>query len=209
MNAFIINASLMDLINLAKTLLNDQVMEKVSGTIGADKAQTQDASEGILDLLLGGLAKNASTPEGAEQLDKAVSEDHDGGLLDNLGDYFNGNTPANLSPKATNATGILKHILGDKQDAWVDMISQKTGMNKEQVMALLIKLAPIAMSMLGKAKKDTGTDAGGLAGLLKSTAQKQQETSGFMGIVGKFLDKDGDGSYMDDLMAMAAKKFMG
>jgi hypothetical protein len=162
-----------------------------------------------MDLLLGGLAKNASTPEGAEQLDRAVSEDHDGGLLDNIGDFFDGNTPESAGSKATNATGILKHILGDKQDAGVEMVSKKTGMDKGQVLSLLMKLAPVAMSMLGKAKKETGSSAGGLADLLKNTAQKQHETSGFMGIVGKFLDTDGDGSYMDDLMAMAAKKMMG
>lgn len=184
-------------------------MQKVSNSIGADQTQTQEASHDILDLILGGLAKNASTPDGAANLDKALAEDHDGSLLDHLDDFLGGQSSESVSPKATDATGILKHVLGDKQDAGVDVISQKTGMDKQQVLALLIKLAPIAMSMLGKAKKETGADATGMAGLLEQASKNQKESSGgFMGVVGKLLDQDGDGSYMDDILAMAAKKFM-
>jgi len=62
-----------------------------------------------------------------------------------------------------NAIGILKHVLGDKQNAAVELISQKTGVDKEKVTELLVKLAPIAMSLLGKVKKVTGSDASGVA----------------------------------------------
>jgi hypothetical protein len=60
------------------------------------------------------------------------------------------------------------------------MVSKKTGMDKDTVMNLIMKLAPVAMSMLSKAKKDTNSDSSGLAGLLKNAAQTEQSSSGFM-----------------------------
>lgn len=196
----------MDIIQLTKTFLNDQVIEKISTTLGEDHDTTQETTEDVLDLLLGALRKNSASSDGAEELNRALTQDHDGGLLDSLNDYLQWEKPNNVSDNAVNAIGILKHVLGDKQNAAVELISQKTGVDKEKVTELLVKLAPIAMSLLGKVKKVTGSDASGVASLLTQAAKQQEEKGWFMWIVWKFLDKDGDGRYMDDLLEMAARR---
>lgn len=198
----------MDLIELARSVLQDQQIEKIAEYAKTDKDTAWDATSSIMDLLLAWLTKNASTPEWAQSLDTAIAEDHDAWLLDNIWAFFGWEAPANANPKALNGEWIIKHILGNKTDASAEMVSKKTGIDKDTVMNLIVKLAPVAMAMLSKAKKDTNADSTGVAWLLKNAAQKEQSSEWFMWFIGKFLDQDGDGSYMDDLAEFAMKKFM-
>ena len=89
------------------------------------------------------------------------------------------------------------------------MVSKVTGMDKQQVGALMVKLAPMLMGILGKAKKEQGLDTGALASLLQGavTTQKQQG-SPVMNMVTAMLDKDGDGSVVDDLVESAGKSLL-
>lgn len=205
---FIIYYLHMDLIALARSVLQDPQIEKIAEYTKTDKDTAWDATSSIMDLLLAGLTKNSSTPEWAASLHTAITEDHDSSLLDNITSLFGSQPNTAASSKALDGAWIIKHILGDKTDASAELVSKKTGMDKETVMNLIVKLAPVAMAMLSKAKNDTNSDANGVAGLLKTAAQKEQTSTGFMWFIGKFLDQDGDGSYMDDLAEFAMKKFM-
>jgi hypothetical protein len=78
-----------------------------------------------------------------------------------------------------------------------------------QAANLLITLAPIVMSYLGKQKQENNLDAGGLSDLLTGTT-KQAQSSGnpMIDMATRMLDSDGDGSALDDLASMAAGYFM-
>jgi hypothetical protein len=71
----------------------------------------------------------------------------------------------------------------------------------------MTKLAPLVLGVLGQAKQQNGLDAEGIAGLLGNTTQTQSGDNPFMGMVTKFLDQDGDGNVMDDLIGMGMKFF--
>jgi hypothetical protein len=74
-------ASLFDTLNQQ---LSPDVIKGMSRQIGADEAQTQQAVSTLLPMMVGGLAKNANTPEGSEKLSRAVDNDHDGSLLEQM-----------------------------------------------------------------------------------------------------------------------------
>jgi hypothetical protein len=64
-------------------------------------------------------------------------------------------------------------------------------------------LAPLVMGALGKAQRERGLDPGGLAGMLGGEQQRAADAApGVMGMLGKFLDRDGDGSVLDDIGGM-------
>lgn len=197
----------MNITDLLQSQLSGGVLETLSKQIGgADTQKTQVATSGIMNILLGAMAKNASTPSGASALSNALDRDHDGSVLDDLMGMFTGQAkPAN--PKATNGDGILGHILGNRKDSATETISKMSGLDKNQVGSLMVSLAPMIMGALGKAKKDNNLDASGLAGMLggvigglKTGGQAQQDPK--MAMLTAFLDKDGDGSIVDDVAGM-------
>lgn len=170
--------------------LSDGMLDNLSEQIGADKAQTATAANGIFATLIGGLANNASTENGLSALSTALDRDHDGSILDDLagmvGGMMGGNTQPAASPAALNGAGILGHILGDRQETAVQQISQSSGLNMGQIMKLMPILAPIVMGVLGRAKSSGGLDLGGLANILMGSAQSAQ-SGGFGDLLGSVL----------------------
>lgn len=179
----------------------NQAVEQISQNIGSNHTAVNSAIQMALPLLLSGLAKNASTPQGAESLNGAIEEHHDGSLLDNLSSFLGGGTDPQASGQ-TNGVGILGHILGGNQTQAAQQVSEKSGLDLGQVTQLLITLAPIVMGFLGKQKRQQNLDAGGLSNWLSGqNEQIQQSPQG--GFLSSILDRDGDGSSMDDIAGMA------
>ena len=106
-----------------------------------------------------------------------------------------------------NGAGILKHILGGKQSNAIDVISQMSGLQSDKTGNLMAMLAPIVLGMLGKQKRQNNLDQGGLSEILNQTIQSESSKRKELGMIGKFLDQDGDGSVMDDLANMGMKIF--
>jgi hypothetical protein len=199
----------MDLMDLLKGQLSGGLVDQLSQHVGADSSQTASAAEGIISTLLGGLSKNAASDQGANALTDALANNHSGGILsDLLGAVTQGGS------KATDGAGMLKHILGDKAGGAVDMISNMSGLNQGQTGNLFQILAPLVMNTLGQAKQQNGLDASGIASLLSQVVsggntQNQAAQNPLMSMVSQFLDKDKDGSVMDDLAGMAMNMLTG
>lgn len=199
----------MDLMNLLQGQLSQGLVEQLGKQVGAkDKDQTMAAITGIMTTLTGAMAQNASKPEGAASLANALDRDHDGSVLNNIMGMLSGQVqPANNS--ALNGEGIVRHILGDKQNAAVSMISQMSGLDQSKTGSLMTMLAPIIMGTLGQTKRQEGLDVAGLASLLTGTVTQQKSSNPTMDLVTRFLDKDGDGSIVDDLAGMGMKMLGG
>lgn len=194
---------------------NDAVAS-ISDTVGADNSMVNTAIQMALPALINGLANNASTPEGAESLNTALEQDHDGSMLDNLGGLagmiFGGQQAAAPPPPAANAGGILGHILGANQGAVAQDVSNKSGLGIGQVAQILMILAPIVMGYLGKEKRQQNVGADGLGGLLggllggqQAQAAPQSSGNAMMDMASSILDSDRDGSALDDIASMAMK----
>ncbi|HQU59444.1 MAG TPA: DUF937 domain-containing protein [Saprospiraceae bacterium] len=196
------SANLMDLLqgSLSEGMI-DQLSQQLGG---ANKQQTAAAASGIVTTLMGALAKNASSPEGAQALNNALERDHDGSVLDNIMDVFSGNTQS-VNDRALNGSGILNHVLGDRQNGAVDMISKLSGLDSSKTGNLMSMLAPVVLGALGKAKQQQGLDVSGIASLLSGTVSTQKQQNPTMGLVARFLDQDGDGSIVDDVANMGMK----
>ena len=81
------------------------------------------------------LSRNAGDSDGRDSLYNALSNDHDGGILNNLIGFLGG---AQQGPGA----GILGHVFGDSQSGVVNALSKATGMDASSVGRLLVTLAP-------------------------------------------------------------------
>lgn len=197
-----------NLIDLLQSQLSDGLIDQLSKQIGAPQQQTRTAADSILSSLIGGLARNAQQPGGADALANALDNDHDGSLLDNLNDLIGGGQTANINPRAANGEGILKHVLGGKKGGVMDMVSQISGLGQGQTGNLMAMLAPIVMGMLGKQKRQSGLDSGGIASILASALGTQQQRGGLATtLITNLLDRDGDGSAIDDVAKIGMNIF--
>lgn len=192
--------SLQDLLGPQK---GSEAVDQISQQVGAEPSMVNSAIQAALPAILGGLANNAMDPQRAQSLDQALERDHDGGILDNLGALggmiFDPSTP---TPRQADAGGILGHILGGGQGRVAQDVSQQTGLPAGQVAQILMMLAPIVMGYLGQQKREQNVGAAGLGGLLGGLLGGQAQQPQQSGL-GSILDRDGDGSSLDDIASMA------
>jgi hypothetical protein len=147
------------------------------------------------------LAQNASTPTGARALHQAVTSDHDGSLLDDL-------KGALQNPDTATGGKILGHVLGDRQPAAEQAIARGTGLSTQAASQVLATLAPIVMGAVGRLQQEHGLDAQGLSNRLQQEVETaKQKAPGLMNIATQLLDRNQDGSILDDVGNMVGKLF--
>ena len=193
----------MNVLDILQGNLGSEVIDQFSNRLGTEKDKTQVAAQSAVSILLSAMNKNARSSKQAGGLFDALTQDHDGGLLDDVMAYAAGQAVSNS--RAVNGAGILGHLLGKKQSGAVEMLTKVSGLDKDKTGPLLEMLAPIVMGAVGKNVKQQGLNKGGLTdlldGVMRSGHQNQQEQS----MIEKLLDADGDGSVLDDLLNIGMK----
>ncbi|MBK8370840.1 MAG: DUF937 domain-containing protein [Saprospiraceae bacterium] len=201
----------MNIEDLLQGPLKNVILDNITSQLGVnDTNKASSALDTTINVLMNAMAKNASSPDGAGSLVNAVTRDHDGSILDNITDYFSGQfQPQN--PSAINGKGILDHLLGGKQETAASTIGKETGMDAGQIMKMMAMVAPILMGVLGKANQNTqnAPSGGGLIDMLLNSTKKINSQSNQGGLLSQILDKDGDGSIMDDVAGMGFKSILG
>ncbi len=192
-------ANFMDLL---QGQLQNGLLDQLTGQLsGASKEQTQSATNLALSTILGALTKNAAQPQGLEGLFGALNN-HDGSILNNIGGLLNGSAQG----KEADGMGILSHLLGGSNIFnVVEMISKGSGMNRNNSMNLLMKLAPVALGMLGKQKKEQQMQPQNLWSFLNNSQEEVKKQMPQQSLITKMLDRDGDGSAMDEIAGMGMK----
>ena len=181
--------------------LTPATIKQMSASIGADPATTSKAVNMALPALLGGLTRNASNPQGAKDLDRALN-DHNGSILDNLGGLLGGAAGGGIGGGIGGA--ILGHIFGARRGPVEQGVGKATGLNSAQVGQLLVMLAPIVMGVLGRMKQQKGIDASRLPDVLQqSTRRMETQVPGAGGLAG-ILDSNNDGQIADDIARMGS-----
>ena len=183
--------SLLDM--LQEKLGNESAVKQIGAQLGTDPGITQSAIAAALPMIVGALARNAQSPDQAGALSNALAKDHDGSILDDVTAHLG-------QPQQTDGDNILSHVLGSKRGSVATGLGQVAGLDAGKAGLLLSMLAPLVMGALGKAQRERGLDPGGLAGMLGGEQQRATDAApGVMGMLGKFLDRDGDGSVLDDI----------
>ncbi|RCS26888.1 DUF937 domain-containing protein [Polaribacter sp. WD7] len=189
-------AGILDLLN---SDLGKQIISGVAGSTGNDSSKTSSALTMALPVLMKAMQRNAATPEGAQGLIGALDKKHDGSILDNLGNLFNGGVNDDV---VNDGSKILSHVLGSKQQGVQQVIGQKSGLDAGAVGNILKVAAPILMGVLGKQKREqnvsSSSDISGLLGGLLGGNNANNEQN----FLEQILDADGDGSVIDDVAGM-------
>lgn len=189
------------ILGLLTRQLGGQTTSTLSKQVGADPESTDKVVSAALPLLLAALARNAQKPDGAAALAGALDRDHDGSVLNNVSGFLSGDT----AMSAGNA--ILKHVLGGRRRNVESALSKTSGVDMSLIVKLLPLLAPIVLGALGKAKREEGLDAGGLATMLGGERKRVESGMPQLGGLMRMLDADGDGDVTKEVIGIGAKLF--
>jgi len=171
--------------DLAQDFIMKQVANQVSKSTWIDSWLIEKVTDEWLGSMILWLAKNVGTKEWAQWLMGALTKDHDGSILDNVGSLFS-------EPKQQEWNKILDHILGNKKDVIETQIGKDTGLDIWQVSSILKTVAPILLWFLGKQTKSQGFGLDDVIGLLGKEKEEVTKSSKWLGIFGAILDQDGD-----------------
>lgn len=177
---------------LLETILNSQnggAVKQLSKNFGLSGEDTLRALSQLVPALSRGVKSNISNQNGLDSLMNALSGGRHEQYLDQ---------PENVSRPESIQDGnnILGHILGSK-DASRQVAHQaaaNTGLDQGILKKMLPVVAAMAMGGLAKQSKSSGLLGGAAA-------------AGAGGILASMLDRDNDGSVVDDLFGMARKLF--
>ncbi|UZO79691.1 DUF937 domain-containing protein [Aquimarina sp. ERC-38] len=183
-------------------LLNSDLGKQMISGVSKQTHQPEEKTAGVLSMampvLMAAMKKNASTPEGAQGLMSALSNKHNGSILDNLGGLFDGGVDESVT---NDGAGILGHILGNKQSAVESTLSAKSGMDTGAISQILKVAAPLLMGVIGKqTQQGSVNSASGLTTLLGSMLGGQPNEN--QSLITSLIDADGDGSVLDDVAGM-------
>ena len=193
----------MSIFELLEGQLGQTEVHEISQKVGAEPGAVQSVLQAGLPLLMSGLAKNAAKPDGAQSILSALDRDHDGGVLDDVTGFL-----GQVDPQV--GQGILGHVLGRQTGQVEQQLGNRAGVDPGSVGQILSMVAPLVMGALGKQKRERDLDAGGLATMLEGERQQaMKKRPEAQSMISSLLDRDGDGSMVDDVAEMGLNALSG
>jgi len=185
--------------------LGDAQIQQIAGKLGVDSETARNAIEHALPLIVGGMAKNASTDAGAGALHNALGDHAGNSVGDVLSSVLSGSGASGGGLASGVGGAILGHIFCGNANAANQGLGQTTGLGTQNAGQLLAILAPIVMSVLANQTRSQGLSPGGLGNVLAQQGQQIQQGGGLVGgLLNAVLDHNGDGKIdLSDLIAGA------
>jgi hypothetical protein len=143
---------------LLTQLLGGDTLKAIAKSTGARKDEVSKVLSAAVPVLVAGMHDNARTKAGEESLTKALS-DHAGDETEDIAGYLAG-VDGNDSQK------ILDHVLGENADSATRAIAKKSGVSNQSTIKILLALAPLLLSLLGKQNNASSGSTGSLLGSL-------------------------------------------
>ena len=169
---------------------NGGAVRQLGSQLGLGEQQTAAALAALAPALAAGFQQNLQNPSGLDSLVSALTSGTHHEYLDNPNRL---NDPAAIA----DGNGILKHVLGSKETSReiASRAAAQTGVSVD-IMKRMLPLA--AALMMGAMSRNTrGTSKAGLTA----------GAGGLAGMLGPLLDRNRDGSVIDDVTGVIGRVF--
>lgn len=176
-------------LNTIGSLLSEGGVSAISKRTRVKQGDVAKVLSAGIPALLSGMADNASEPDGAASLTRAL-QDHKTVTAANVGDFLK---EADLK----DGKKILGHVLGGNQNELIEKIAAESGVTKGKTTTILALAAPLLLSLLGNQNGGNnilgllggllgasllgGNGGGLLSGLLGGGSTSNNQSSGLLG----------------------------
>ena len=155
--------------------MGPDVSEQLSETLGIERNTAQQIIPQIAPLILGGLKRQKDDFGGIDRVDHILNKYGDDSVLEDL----SGNFAAKAHDDSVDAS--LGGLLGDSGFQASNMLSKQFNLDGNIAAKIIPMLAPIVLGFLTRQRKQSSVGSTGIADL---------------------LDRDGDGSILDDVAGL-------
>lgn len=152
-----------NLIDLAKSYLTPEVIQKASAMVGESPQSTRKVLETATPAIFAGLAGEASSTSGASQLTHILDE---AGLVGPMGRITERLGAGSGEEVARLGKDLLGRVFGGRLSALVDAVAGAFGLKTSTTSSLMGLAAPLVLGVLGNQVHERHLDAAGVAGLL-------------------------------------------
>ena len=176
-----------NLINQLKNDFRAGTLTGMASAIGENATRTQTALGAVLPALLGGLAKKASTTEGANEildiirknkLDSSAYADISGAI----------GAPDGITKLITTGRPLVELALGDRSNSVMDWLSSFAGISRPSSMSLMSLTLPLMLGAVSRKMSATGSRAASLRSFLHGQVAMQTAPAGLAAALG--LDEE-------------------
>jgi hypothetical protein len=176
----------MGLLDNAQQFLGDNEVGQISQQLGIDPKIARTAIAVALPLIVGGLARHASSATGADDIKQAATA-HEA-VTDDVGQVLQAGPPADVGSSG----GLLGRVFGQHRDTVEQGVQQGSGLDSDKARRLLMMLSPIVLGVLARRQfggQNVGEiDSGQFASSLQQEAQSvQRQSPQIGGLLGKLL----------------------
>ena len=155
--------------------LGPEVSDQLSANLGIERNAVEQMLPQLGPMILGGLKRQKDNFGGQERVDHILNKHGSADVLDNIGDFFSAQV------QNQNADPRLGGLLGDSGLQATNALSKQFNLDGNTAMKIIPMLAPIILGFLTKTRDQGGAGSAGIASM---------------------LDRDGDGSILDDVAEM-------
>ncbi len=187
--------------NLLGSGLGKSLIEGLSSQTGQSKSKTTALLNLAIPVLLKAMQRNSATKEGALGLLNAITNKHDGSILNNLSSIILGSS---IDAVEKDGGKILGHVFGKRQKNIQNALSKQTGVSNNSVAKVLKVAAPVVLGILGKQKRNSSVnDTKDLSNMISNLLKSQTKKQSFFEAI---LDADENGSIINELAGSILKK---
>lgn len=154
--------------------MGPEVSKKLSSSLNIDQSTVNQVLPAVLPMIIGGLKKQKDERGGQARVDHILNKYGDPSVLNDIDGLFN--KKLNDSTTDPNLGGLLGNAGSDA----TSYLTKNLNLNSNTAAKIIPMLAPIILGFLTK-KRDSGVGSSGLS---------------------SFLDQNGDGSVLDDVVGM-------
>jgi hypothetical protein len=175
-----------NLLDLAKNYLTDDVVSQVSTTLGEDPDNTQKAFGVALPVITSGIIQKSAEPGGngsiMDMVGQATTPDYTAGDITEPVGGLSGNLDTILTDNLQSermlsmGAGMVHSLFGDRTSTIIEEIASYSDIKQPSAFSLMSIAGPVLFSVLGKKMADDGTGVSGLGNLLMNQADSVRET---------------------------------
>lgn len=155
--------------------LGPEVSSQLSANLGIEENAVQQMLPQIAPMILGGLKRQKDNYGGQARVDHILNKYGSADVLDDIGDFFSSQV------QNQQADPRLGGLLGDSGVQATNMLSKQFNLSGSAASKIIPMLAPVILGFLAQKRDQGGAGSTGIASI---------------------LDRDGDGSILDDVAEM-------